>query len=56
MEQIDLLFSGPRVLIDMPESELVKLQEQEIQMALAEHRVELTEGKDLSQPVHVETV
>jgi hypothetical protein len=56
LEQIDLLFSGPRVLIDMPESELVKLQEQEIQIALAEHRIELTEGKASPQIVYVETV
>lgn len=51
LEQIDLLFSGPRVLLDLPEEELLRLQEEEIQAAIAEHRVELGEGKKM---VHLE--
>ena len=51
-----MLFSGPKVLIDLPKSELEKLQEQEIKRAVEEHRVSLSEGKDLGQIMQIEAL
>jgi hypothetical protein len=36
LEQIDLLFSGPEVLLDLPKSQLEQLQQEEISVALTE--------------------
>lgn len=57
LEQIDLLFSGPKVLIDASEEELREMQKQEIKHALAEKRVKI--GGDIEavdQVAHIENV
>lgn len=54
LEQIDLLFSGPKVLLDLSEAERRRLQEEEIHAAIAERRVELSEGKEVPEVEHVE--
>jgi len=56
LEQIDLLFSGPKILMDLPESELRRMQEEGIQRAVADNLVELTDGKDLANTLHIEAV
>ncbi|KAH8800222.1 general substrate transporter [Xylogone sp. PMI_703] len=56
LEQIDFLFSGPRVLIDIGEEDLLNLQELEIQKAIMERRVETLMNKDLEETTHVEEV
>ncbi|KAL1963340.1 hypothetical protein VTN77DRAFT_8461 [Rasamsonia byssochlamydoides] len=56
LHSIDLLFSGPKVLLDIPQADLVRLQEEEIHAAIAENRVELAEGKEIPGMEHVERV
>jgi hypothetical protein len=52
LEQIDLLFSGPKVLIDMSQEELHELENARIQQALDDKAINLkTTGADM---VHVE--
>ena len=50
LEQIDLLFTGPKVLLDMSEDELLALQESHMEMAI--HKG----GKQVDALDHVEVV
>lgn len=50
-----MLFSGPKVLLDLPESQLEELQQEEINVALAEHRIEMGDVKALEAD-HVESL
>jgi len=56
LEAIDLLFSGPKILMHLPADELARLQEQEIASALADDRIELGGVKGKSEVMHVESV
>jgi hypothetical protein len=42
--------------LDLPEEELLRLQEEEINAAIAENRVELAQGKDVANLMHLERV
>lgn len=50
-----MLFTGPKVLLDLPKSELLKMQEKEIQAAVLERRVDFVK-KDHLEADHVEEV
>ncbi|GAD97952.1 hypothetical protein FG04062.1 [Paecilomyces variotii No. 5] len=56
LEQIDLLFSGPKVLLDLPESEMIKLQDRGIEAALEKDQLGKPGVKMLPESVHVESV
>ncbi|KAI0933438.1 hypothetical protein AcV5_005585 [Taiwanofungus camphoratus] len=47
LEQIDLLFSGPRVLIDISQKDLLELQGHQIEIAAQEHGAESTGTKEI---------
>lgn len=53
-EQIDLLFSGPKVLLDISNEELPSMQEAEIHNAAVERRIDVDETK--LNVLHIEDV
>lgn len=56
LEQIDLLFSGEKILMDLPTDELARMQDQGIASALADHRIELGDVKFVVDAVHTDRV
>lgn len=55
LEQIDLLFTGPKVLIDISEEELLAMQERHIEKAV-HNEYSLKGDKGFDGAAHVEVV
>ncbi|KZO91052.1 general substrate transporter [Calocera viscosa TUFC12733] len=53
LEQIDLMFTGPKVLLDISEEEIRALQEKQIEQVVHER---ILEKQEKGQPRHIETV
>ena len=56
LEQINLLFSGPKILLDLPMDELERMQQEEIDTVIAEDRIKLGGSKMTADTVHIERV
>ena len=56
LEQIDLLFTGPKVLIDISEDDLLEMQQQQIEHAAHENRVGLKGATTFGDAEHDEGV
>ncbi|KAJ5261397.1 Sugar transporter STL1 [Penicillium angulare] len=54
LEQIDLLFSGPGVLLDIPSEELAIMQDGEIHTAVVKNRIQVDEP--VLNVLHIENV
>jgi len=54
LEQIDLLFTGPKILINVSDEEMERMQQRQVEQALDRKSFDLKEITQTTQAKHVE--